>query len=127
MHENAVRPETGTVLAQMPSLVERAAFLHGRGNFFFHRAAFSVLRRENQRRDFTDGFTLRPTEKAFRATAPEGDSIFRIDQKHRVLTRAFDEQTETLFALAKRFSRLLARGNVVKTIDRADDFAPLIL
>ena len=67
------------------------------------------------------------TGRAFRATAPESDPVLRVDEKHRVLARAFDEQTETLFALAQRFFRLLARGNVVKAIDRADDFAPLIL
>ena len=50
-----------------------------------------------------------------------------IEQKHRVVARALDEQPKTLFAFAQCFLGPFAVCYVVEAIDRADDLALFVL
>src|ERR1043165_2495668 len=85
----------------MPALVQSPTFLQ-RGKHFFLDLAFGpVLRRENKRSFSADRFLGAPAKDLFGPRAPEGDDVVRIEQKHRVIRRALDEELETLVAFAQ--------------------------
>jgi hypothetical protein len=126
-HEDAVGPETGAVFPEMKTAIKDAAFVKGNVDFLFHFPVPAVLPRENQCARLPNSFLLRPSKDTLRACAPKRDRVFRVEQKHRVIPRPFDEDPEALFAFPQGFLRPLAMGDVVHAIDRAEDVTLVIL
>src|SRR4051812_15426976 len=76
-------------------------------DFMLDRSLRLVFRREDEVAFFPHGFFLRPAEDTLGAVAPEGDDVRRVEQKHRVVASAFDEEAEPFFARPEERFRLL--------------------
>jgi len=82
-----------------------------------------ILGSENQVPALADGFVLAPPEDALRAVAPIGNDIRGIEQEHRVIARAFDQNAETFLARTQASLGLFEVVDIGGRTEPAQDFA----
>src|SRR5690349_16906244 len=87
----------------MPSPIGGASIAHRSLDLFFHSILRQILGSKNDLPALAFGFFSGPPKKSFRAFAPKSDRVLRIEEKHGVIFRSFDQKTETFLRSTQTF------------------------
>src|SRR5262245_32867350 len=108
-----IGPEAGTIPSDSPTLVIALSFSLGLGKIAFRSARFYVPGVVNPRTRFAKD-RLRPVSlQPLCPGVPTDDVPTRIQLVNGILPHAFDQQSESLFAVEEIFSRVFSVGHFV--------------
>src|SRR6195256_2226793 len=113
--DNNVGPETGTVLADSPSLILALAALSSFLQDFLWPSTLHIFREIERGNVLPEDF-LRPVAfQTLRTIIPTDHAAERIQVEDRVLLDGLHKQTEALLAVAQSLLRVLAIRNILES------------